>query len=101
MSGFKGLVKDGWHPKGNDGGKESWRGDFKGINQVAGWVGKGKSTGGASNQPARASRPISSLKDPSTFGRPPQRANTAGSASASASAPTSTLGGYRQQEQQH
>lgn len=34
MSGFKGLVKEGWHPKGNDGGRESWRGDFKGINQV-------------------------------------------------------------------
>jgi hypothetical protein len=27
-------MKDGWHPKGRDGGKESWRGDFKGINQV-------------------------------------------------------------------
>ena len=34
MSGFKGIMKDGWHPKGRDGGKESWRGDFKGINQV-------------------------------------------------------------------
>ena len=34
MSGFKGMMKDGWHPKGKDGGKESWRGDFKGINQV-------------------------------------------------------------------
>lgn len=35
MSGFKDVLKDGWHPKGKDGsGKESWRGDFKGINQV-------------------------------------------------------------------
>ena len=34
MSDFKGIVKGGWHPKGKDGGKESWRGDFKGINQV-------------------------------------------------------------------
>lgn len=34
MSGFKGMMKDGWHPKGKEGGKESWRGDFKGINQV-------------------------------------------------------------------
>ncbi|EEQ28547.1 hypothetical protein McanMca71_005332 [Microsporum canis] len=72
MSGFKGLVKDGWHPKGNDGGRESWRGDFKGINQVAGWVGKGKSTG-TTAEPPRASRPISSLRDPASFGRPPQR----------------------------
>jgi hypothetical protein len=34
MSGFKDIAKGGWHPKGRDGGKESWRGDFKGINQV-------------------------------------------------------------------
>jgi hypothetical protein len=33
MSGTFSL-KSGWHPKGKDGGKESWRGDFKGINQV-------------------------------------------------------------------
>lgn len=32
---FKGMMKGGWHPKGKDGtSKESWRGDFKGINQV-------------------------------------------------------------------
>ncbi|OAL68940.1 hypothetical protein A7D00_7196 [Trichophyton violaceum] len=76
MSGFKGLVKEGWHPKGNDGGRESWRGDFKGINQVAGWVGKGKSTGGGSAPAPRASRPISSLRDPASFGPPPQRGKT-------------------------
>lgn len=34
MSGFKNVVKEGWHPKSKDGKKESWRGDFKGINQV-------------------------------------------------------------------
>lgn len=28
------MFKEGWHPKGKNGGKESWRGDFKGINQV-------------------------------------------------------------------
>jgi hypothetical protein len=27
-------MKGGWHPKGKDGKKESWRGDFKGIDQV-------------------------------------------------------------------
>lgn len=27
-------MKEGWHPKGKDGKKESWRNDFKGINQV-------------------------------------------------------------------
>ncbi|KAK2762297.1 hypothetical protein FQN54_001307 [Arachnomyces sp. PD_36] len=71
MSGIKGVVKDGWHPKGKDGGKESWRGDFKGINQVAGWVGKGKGKDDpASNHTAR---PLNSLKDPSSFGPPPKR----------------------------
>ncbi|MCJ1375097.1 hypothetical protein MMC20_006331 [Loxospora ochrophaea] len=71
MDKAKGLVKGGWHPPGKDGGKESWRGDFKGINQVAGWVGKGKS----SDQQAQEhhARPISSLKDPNTFGPPPKR----------------------------
>lgn len=34
MSGFKGIVQNGWHPKGRDGKKESWRNDFKGVNQV-------------------------------------------------------------------
>lgn len=27
-------MKEGWHPKARDGKKESWRSDFKGINQV-------------------------------------------------------------------
>ena len=35
MSGLKDMAKGGWHPKGKDGkSSESWRGDFKGINQV-------------------------------------------------------------------
>lgn len=34
MSGLRDTLKGGWHPKGKSGGKESWRGDFKGINQV-------------------------------------------------------------------
>ncbi|GAD94255.1 hypothetical protein NFIA_008670 [Paecilomyces variotii No. 5] len=70
MSGFRGMMKDGWHPKGKDGGKESWRGDFKGIDQVAGWLGKGKDT---SPREEHVSRPLSTLKDPSSFGPPPRR----------------------------
>jgi hypothetical protein len=32
---LKDMAKGGWHPKGKDGkSSESWRGDFKGINQV-------------------------------------------------------------------
>ena len=34
MDKMKGVAKGGWHPQGKDGGKESWRGDNKGINQV-------------------------------------------------------------------
>ena len=34
MEKVKGVAKSGWHPPGKDGKKESWRGDFKGINQV-------------------------------------------------------------------
>jgi hypothetical protein len=34
MSGFRNTMKGGWHPEGKDGAKESWRGDFKGLNQV-------------------------------------------------------------------
>lgn len=34
MNKAKEVAKSGWHPKGKDGGKESWRGDFKGINSV-------------------------------------------------------------------
>ncbi|KAJ5970228.1 uncharacterized protein N7479_000146 [Penicillium vulpinum] len=44
MSGLRNTMKGGWHPEGKGGGKESWRGDFKGVNQVAGWMGKGKET---------------------------------------------------------
>jgi len=36
MSGFSKVMKDGWHPEGKGGRKESWRNDFKGINQVVG-----------------------------------------------------------------
>ncbi|TPX19189.1 hypothetical protein DIZ76_016975 [Coccidioides immitis] len=80
MSGFKGIIKDGWHPKGRDGGRESWRGDFKGINQVAGWVGKGKDPN-ASQRTEHVARPLSSLKDPSSFAPPPKRSNTGNGAS--------------------
>ncbi|KAL9116197.1 MAG: hypothetical protein Q9227_000568 [Pyrenula ochraceoflavens] len=79
MNNFKGVMKDGWHPKGKDGGKESWRGDFKGINQVAGWVGKGKDPNKA-QQEEHISRPLASLKDPSAFGPPPKNVNYHGGA---------------------
>ncbi|KAI9766900.1 MAG: hypothetical protein M1840_006197 [Geoglossum simile] len=71
MSGLKDVVKGGWHPKGKDGRKESWRAESKGINQVAGWVGIGKSA--TTRNPDHVSRPLSTLKDPAAFGPPPKR----------------------------
>ncbi|KIW18792.1 hypothetical protein PV08_03081 [Exophiala spinifera] len=76
---FRGVMKDGWHPKGKDGGKESWRGDFKGINQMAGWMGKGQDRN-KKNEPEHISRPLSSLKDPAAFGPPPKNVNYHGGA---------------------
>ncbi|KAI9367326.1 hypothetical protein BJX61DRAFT_316429 [Aspergillus egyptiacus] len=69
MSGFKGIMKDGWHPKGREGKRESWRNDFKGVNQ-AGWMGKGKDKDEEREQ--HVSRPLSSLKDPASFAPPPK-----------------------------
>ncbi|KAJ9614767.1 hypothetical protein H2204_014465 [Knufia peltigerae] len=76
---FRGVMKDGWHPKGKDGGKESWRGDFKGINQMAGWMGKGRDPN-KKNEPEHVSRPLTTLKDPSSFGPPPKNVNYHGGA---------------------
>ncbi|ODM21925.1 hypothetical protein SI65_02769 [Aspergillus cristatus] len=70
MSDFRTIMKEGWHPKARDGGKESWRSDFKGINQVAGWMGKGKDS--SSEKSEHTSTPLSSLKDPASFGPPPK-----------------------------
>ncbi|KAB8224842.1 hypothetical protein BDV33DRAFT_135718 [Aspergillus novoparasiticus] len=78
MSGIKGVFKEGWHPKGREGQKESWRGDFKGINQVAGWMGKGKDKD--SEREEHVSRPLSSLKDPAAFGPPPKHIKYHGAA---------------------
>ncbi|KAF5866078.1 hypothetical protein ETB97_001156 [Aspergillus alliaceus] len=78
MGGIKGVFKEGWHPKGKEGQKESWRGDFKGINQVAGWMGKGKDRD--NDREEHISRPLSSLKDPAAFGPPPKHINYHGAA---------------------
>ncbi|KAI9726431.1 MAG: hypothetical protein M1828_001253 [Chrysothrix sp. TS-e1954] len=86
MSGFGGLAKGGWHPKGKDGSsRESWRGDFKGINQVAGLMGKKKGPGSEKEDPRdHSSAPLSTLKDPSSFGPPPKHAHYHGADAAAA-----------------
>ncbi|KAJ6191457.1 hypothetical protein N7519_001478 [Penicillium mononematosum] len=78
MSGLRNTIKGGWHPEGKEGGKESWRGDFKGINQVAGWMGKGNESN--SDRSDHVSQPLSALKDPSTFGPPPKNIKYYGAA---------------------
>jgi hypothetical protein len=79
MPDFKGIAKGGWHPKGKDGtSKESWRRDNKGINQVAGWIGKGKDPNEKAHD--HVSRPLSTLKDPAAFGPPPKNVNYYGGA---------------------
>ncbi|KAI1001075.1 hypothetical protein K3495_g7125 [Podosphaera aphanis] len=71
MSSFKDIAKTGWKPKINDGKlKERIRKDFKGIDQVAGWIGKGKESSLPNGRPVH---PISSLTDPSTFEPPPKK----------------------------
>ncbi|KAJ5764809.1 hypothetical protein N7520_004368 [Penicillium odoratum] len=85
MSGFSNVVKGGWHPKGKDGSKESWRGDFKGINQVAGWMGKGKDP--SSERSEHVSQPLSSLKDPASFGPPPKHISFHGAAAVNETTP--------------
>ncbi|RAL16953.1 uncharacterized protein BO97DRAFT_474918 [Aspergillus homomorphus CBS 101889] len=77
MSGFRGVMKEGWHPKGREGKKEGWRNDFKGINQVAGWMGKGKDK---DEREEHVAVPLSSLKDPASFGPPPKHIKYHGAA---------------------
>lgn len=77
--GIREKTKGGWHPKGKDGkSKESWRGDFKGVGQVAGWMGKSKNPVDEAN--SHISRPLHTLKDPNAFGPPPKNVNYHGGA---------------------
>ncbi|KAI9802136.1 MAG: hypothetical protein M1833_002057 [Piccolia ochrophora] len=80
MSGLKSVMKSGWHPEK----KESWRGDNKGINQVAGWVGKGKGSSSGHTQDHQ-SAPLSTLRDPSTFAPPPKHKDYYGDAATTVS----------------
>lgn len=79
MPDFKAISKNGWHPKGKDGKSgESWRGDFKGINQISKLMGKEKKPG--EDRDEHTSRPLHTLKDPSAFGPPPKNVNYHGGA---------------------
>ncbi|KAH0610417.1 uncharacterized protein H6S33_011944 [Morchella sextelata] len=87
MDRFKSISKSGWHP--NSSSEPSYAGaaesksstsssggvtsrltkNFKGLDQVAGWVGKG----GSENDSTVNVRPVSTLRDPASFGPPPKR----------------------------
>ncbi|KAI9838115.1 MAG: hypothetical protein M1819_006271 [Sarea resinae] len=77
---FKGISKGGWHPQGKGGGKETWRGDFKGIDTVAGWMGKKRDP--HADEEEHMSRPLATLKDPALFPPPPKHINYHGPAAA-------------------
>ncbi|KAI1771347.1 hypothetical protein F4818DRAFT_429839 [Hypoxylon cercidicola] len=63
MTDWKGIVKNGWHPE-----KEgtSLRGQVKGL------IGRGDKSSSESSS-GHSAPPISSLRDPSSFGPPPKR----------------------------
>ncbi|KAK6505933.1 hypothetical protein TWF506_010863 [Arthrobotrys conoides] len=80
MNSLKSIAKGGWHPdKSSSSSSSSHRsGDnerfknFKGLQQVANWTGHG-TKGGSQDPSTVTSRPLTSLKDPYSFGAPPKR----------------------------
>ncbi|RKF64028.1 putative altered inheritance of mitochondria protein 3 protein [Erysiphe neolycopersici] len=72
MSGLKDFTKNKLRPVTEGGAsiKDRWRDDFKGLNQVAGWIGKGKDQNITHHH---VPRPLPSLRDPATFGPPPRK----------------------------
>ncbi|KAH9906244.1 hypothetical protein F4778DRAFT_778636 [Xylariomycetidae sp. FL2044] len=67
MADWKGIVKNGWHPEK---GGTSLRGQVKGL------IGRGDTSTGEREHHAT---PITSLRDPSSFGPPPKHVATTGS----------------------
>ncbi|KAK8194170.1 hypothetical protein M8818_007357 [Zalaria obscura] len=85
MPDFKNLAKGGWHPEKRGGGKEGGlRSEFKGVNTVAGWMGKGKDPY-EDKRADHQSAPLSSLRDPSSFAPPPKHVQYYGAAAAQSS----------------
>ncbi|KAI8634768.1 hypothetical protein F5Y19DRAFT_124351 [Xylariaceae sp. FL1651] len=76
MSGWKGVVKSGWHPE-KDGSSLK--------DQVKGLVGRGDKS--SSEQESHIATPISSLRDPSSFGPPPKHIAVYGPTAASGNPP--------------
>ncbi|PHH68833.1 hypothetical protein CDD82_240 [Ophiocordyceps australis] len=64
MSAFKDIVKKGWHPEKEGTTLKS---------QVSSLVGRNKQDSSSTDRAQHSSRPLSSLKDPSSFAPPPRR----------------------------
>ncbi|KAI6091166.1 hypothetical protein F4821DRAFT_212768 [Hypoxylon rubiginosum] len=87
MTDWKGIVKNGWHPE-----KEgtSLRGQVKGL------IGRGGDNSSSTTSSNHSATPITSLRDPSSFGPPPKRVGY----DANAASPQTT-GTATQQYQPH
>ncbi|PVH96894.1 hypothetical protein DM02DRAFT_616912 [Periconia macrospinosa] len=73
MSGFKDIVKGGWHPEKNRGSSYSSSGSSNsGMDKVRGLVGRGGGGGASSAAHSHQSAPLTTLVDPASFGPPPK-----------------------------
>ncbi|KAJ9639993.1 hypothetical protein H2199_006226 [Coniosporium tulheliwenetii] len=80
MPDFKAITKSGWHPTNiSDQSEGGWRSEFKGADQIAGWMGKKKGNPREETL-THQSAALSSLKDPASFGPPPKHINYHGAA---------------------
>lgn len=102
MDKLKGLSKGGWHPPGDPKiSRDTWKSDLKGI-------ATGKKKDPYEEGRNHESAPLTSLKDPDSFGPPPKHSAFYGGAASPSrtTAPAGGLGGPvpaprpRQQEQQ-
>ncbi|KAK5164594.1 uncharacterized protein LTR77_009800 [Saxophila tyrrhenica] len=90
MDKFKGIAKGGWHPSGDRPiSRETWKSDVKGI-------ATGKKKDPYEDARNHQSAPLTSLKDPDSFGAPPKHAGSFGSTPATPSSPArpQQLGGW-------
>ncbi|KAF3926129.1 hypothetical protein ABW21_db0200341 [Orbilia brochopaga] len=77
MNSLKSIAKGGWHPEKKSNSSSSADNDrfknFKGLQQVASWTGHGPKPGAKQDPSTVTARPLTSLKDPYSFGAPPKR----------------------------
>ncbi|KAF2143332.1 uncharacterized protein K452DRAFT_317494 [Aplosporella prunicola CBS 121167] len=96
MDKFASIAKGGWHPEKNSSSSSS-SGEKQGLRDRAkGFMGKGNdSYESASNH---QSRPLSSLRDPASFGPPPKHQGYHGGGQARSPGSPATAGGFSQRQ---